>query len=68
MKHKTFVWGLSALILTAAILLCSCQDHPTLKPVDTTTEESENSFGARCTFTLKEFTEASAEAFEDFEE
>ena len=67
MKHKTFVWGFSALILTAAILLCSCQDHPTLKPVDTTTDESENSFGARCTFTLKEFTETSADAFEDLE-
>lgn len=67
MKRKSFYIGQIALILTICMIFCGCENKNPL-PKQDTIEGSDNSFGARYTFTLETFTAMAAKAFdaEDF--
>lgn len=66
MKNKRSRWGTAALTAAIALLLCACgAAGNTPSPERTTTEDSDNSFGARWSFTLDEFSEAAAEELEN---
>ena len=58
-----------AVLLAVMLLLCGCQSENSLKwkPIRTTIEQSDNSFGARYIFTLDEFTEKIEPELESFD-